>query len=579
MINTQVLKGNLIRQDYTTAFTLNQGDKGVPFKVELLENGTPYTLLDTDTVSIEWLKPNGQPFLQDGNIKYGTNYIEITTPEAISQYAGSGTFNIIIADGDVRKGTIRREYKVVATSMAPGSASEDTITDAMTELRELNSTLAATIQTGNLDNYAKKTYVNKEVELINSSLEDITNFRPKTVDIDYFIGTDTQKLNNAIAYCKTNGATLYISRKLEIDSAITTYDFSFNIEGTCKDSEICCTSSTILDVFFDITAPTGVVYKTKIANLTINANKKAKICTWLRKGKSNCFDNVTIKFSTDKDFVIGYDATNKVIELSCKSLYVIGGELTDDAELSNYNIYTHGSSSDCNFEDITCVNASQNNIWEDAWSNQWVNVHTYGYPLTKMPVRSLYITGGFSTWTNVQLDGFQRQGLLIKGHYLEFNNIKLQTPLDLYPTAGGISIDTLNTASDNISFNNVMLKKFRTTDTEYYAYDITVTDKFLKTIHINNIINDRVEYNNRITNLYQQVVRIPQNITEFDVSFPVELLDNNYMVFFNCNWDFGKIVITSKGTNKVSFRVDNAPTWEYGEPFNFMLKYQLNATS
>ena len=41
MISQQTLKGNLLLQDYTTAFTLNQGDKGVPFKVELLENGTP----------------------------------------------------------------------------------------------------------------------------------------------------------------------------------------------------------------------------------------------------------------------------------------------------------------------------------------------------------------------------------------------------------------------------------------------------------------------------------------------------------------------------------------------------------
>lgn len=173
MISTQTLKGNLVLQDYTTAFTLNQGDKGVPFKIELIDNGTPYTLLSTDTVSIEWYKPNGSPFLQEGNIKYGTNYIEITTPEAIAQYSGSGTFNIIISDGTVRKGTIRREYKVIPTSMKPGSVSEDTITDAITELRELNSTLTATIQTGNLDNYAKKTYVDKEVDLINSSLEDI----------------------------------------------------------------------------------------------------------------------------------------------------------------------------------------------------------------------------------------------------------------------------------------------------------------------------------------------------------------------------------------------------------------------
>ena len=184
MINTQVLKGNLIRQDYTMAFTLSQGDKGVPFKVELLENGTPYTLLPDDVVTIEWLKPNGNPFLQEGDISYGSTYIEFTTPEAIAQYSGSGSFNIIISNSDVRKGTIRREYKVVPTSMKPGSVSEDTITDAITELRELNSTLAATIQTGDLDNYAKKTYVNKEVELINSSLEEMANDYAKKTEVN-----------------------------------------------------------------------------------------------------------------------------------------------------------------------------------------------------------------------------------------------------------------------------------------------------------------------------------------------------------------------------------------------------------
>ena len=180
MISQQTLKGNLVLQDYTTAFTLNQGDKGVPFKIELLENGTPYTLLDTDTVSIEWLKPNGQAFLQDGNITYGTNYITIITPEAIAQYSGSGTFNIIISDGTVRKGTIRREYKVVSTSMKPGSVSEDTITDALTELRDLNTTLVSTIATGDLSSYAKKT----EVTALATSKAEQSDLNTLSSDVD-----------------------------------------------------------------------------------------------------------------------------------------------------------------------------------------------------------------------------------------------------------------------------------------------------------------------------------------------------------------------------------------------------------
>lgn len=175
MINTQVLKGNLIRQDYTTAFVLNQGDKGVPFKIELLENGAPYILQSTDIVTIEWYKPNGSPFLQDTGITKGDTYIEITTPEAIAQHDGVGTFNIIISNGDVRKGTIRREYKVVPTSMKPGSVSEDVITDAITELRNLNTEIAETLKGGSLSDYAKKVDVETEVNTINASLEEKAN--------------------------------------------------------------------------------------------------------------------------------------------------------------------------------------------------------------------------------------------------------------------------------------------------------------------------------------------------------------------------------------------------------------------
>ena len=172
MISQQTLKGNFISQDYTMAFTLSQGDKGVPFKVELLENGTPYTLLPDDVVTIEWLKPNGNPFLQEGGIKYGTNYIEFTTPEAVAQYSGTGTFNIIITNNNVRKGTIRREYKVVPTSMKPGSVSEDIVTDAITELRSLSAEIASTVQ-NNQELINNNTAATKsDIATVNSSLEE-----------------------------------------------------------------------------------------------------------------------------------------------------------------------------------------------------------------------------------------------------------------------------------------------------------------------------------------------------------------------------------------------------------------------
>lgn len=210
MISTQTLKGNFISHDYSIAFTLSQGDKGVPFRVELLENGTPYTLLSDDTVSIEWYKPNGSPFLQDTGITKGDTYIEITTPEAIAQHDGVGSFNIIISNGDVRKGTIRREYKVIPTSMRPGSASEDVITDAITELRELNNTLVATIKAGDLQNYAKASDLEDYVTKIDGkglSSNDFTSYYKSILD------GITTIINNAIA---NNNKTIYAKNSVKI---------------------------------------------------------------------------------------------------------------------------------------------------------------------------------------------------------------------------------------------------------------------------------------------------------------------------------------------------------------------------
>ena len=199
MINTQTLKGNLINQDYSTAFTLNQGDKGVPFKVELLENGTPYTLQSTDIVTIEWLKPNGNPFLQEGDILYGTTYIEFTTPEAIAQCNGSGSFNIIISNGDLRKGTIRREYKVIPTSFKPGSISEDVITDAITELRELSLEIADLVQNNQDLINNNQAATKQDISNINSSLEDITKIIDYSKKNTRLLSNTLQKLSKHIA--------------------------------------------------------------------------------------------------------------------------------------------------------------------------------------------------------------------------------------------------------------------------------------------------------------------------------------------------------------------------------------------
>lgn len=324
MINTQTLKGNLINQDYSIAFTLSQGDKGVPFRVELLENGTPYTLLSDDIVTIEWLKPNGNPFLQEGNIKYGTNYIEFTTPESVAQYSGSGTFNIIITNNNVRKGTIRREYKVVPTSMKPGLISEDVITDAITELRELNSTLAATIQTGNLDNYAKKTYVNKEVELINSSLEENAN------------ELQTQ-INNLVIGSGTSSAEVVQARVLD--------GFTFPTLKSGLDSIMSMLKTTSYNCYYtctigDITNGADVESSTRLRSGFVVNNSTQKEYFRVQSG----YKYKIVYYNKDKEYQIEEDWRDYNAELQRDySYYRVTIARTDDSELNldeYINVYT-----------------------------------------------------------------------------------------------------------------------------------------------------------------------------------------------------------------------------------------------
>lgn len=176
MIETQILKGNLIKQEHSLAFTLNQYDKNISYKINLIGlNGNSYTLDNEDIVTIEWLKPNGRPFLQSSNITKGDTYVTILIPEAVTQYAGAGSYNIIITNGGARKGTIKREYNVIGNSMRSGTSSEDVITDVVTELRSLNTELAEKVQNNQEIINSNSAATKQDIANVNSSLEEKAN--------------------------------------------------------------------------------------------------------------------------------------------------------------------------------------------------------------------------------------------------------------------------------------------------------------------------------------------------------------------------------------------------------------------
>ncbi len=136
MIATQTLNLDFNKKDYRNSFILNQGDINVPFRVQLYDSGKRYKLLATDMVSIEWKKPNGNPFFQSTGItkNIDENYLEFTTPEAVAQFAGKGFLNIILTENDNRKGTIQRHFEVVESGVNPKEITEGVISDVVKEL-------------------------------------------------------------------------------------------------------------------------------------------------------------------------------------------------------------------------------------------------------------------------------------------------------------------------------------------------------------------------------------------------------------------------------------------------------------
>lgn len=135
MIDKINIDSNMFKRDRSTAFVLNQHDAGIFFRVNLFNpDETPYKILENETVTIEWRKPNKYPYLQTTDIVKGDNYVEFEIKEAITQFVGIGYFNIIIQEGEVRKGTLKREFEIVETGLGTTEISQDYLDNQVVDI-------------------------------------------------------------------------------------------------------------------------------------------------------------------------------------------------------------------------------------------------------------------------------------------------------------------------------------------------------------------------------------------------------------------------------------------------------------
>ena len=148
---------------------LNQYDRGVYLKINLFDNGEPYTILNTETPIVELSLPKGVGYIISGDsIKdISSNSFKFAIDRNISLNSGEASFNVALVDKETgtttRKGSFKNYIKIESNSIDEGTVSEDlaisiieTIQSNVAKATAKETSLRDAIKDGDLDNYVTK---------------------------------------------------------------------------------------------------------------------------------------------------------------------------------------------------------------------------------------------------------------------------------------------------------------------------------------------------------------------------------------------------------------------------------------
>lgn len=158
-----------LKPSFPQTLKINQYDRGVYLKINLFDNGEPYTILNTETPIVELALPKNKGYIISGSsIKdISGNSFRVAIDRNISLNSGEASFNVALVDKKTgtttRKGSFKKYIKIESNSIDENTVSKDLAVSIIETLQKNVATATATeasleeaIEAGDLANYVQK---------------------------------------------------------------------------------------------------------------------------------------------------------------------------------------------------------------------------------------------------------------------------------------------------------------------------------------------------------------------------------------------------------------------------------------
>lgn len=158
-----------LKPSFPTILKINQYDRGIYIKVNIFDNGEPYTIPSTETAIVELSLPKNKGYIISGDsVKdISNNSFRFAVDRNISLNSGEASFNVALVDKKTgtttRKGSFKKYIKIESNSIDEGTVSKDlavsiieTIQNNVATATAKETSLREAIKTGDLGKYVTK---------------------------------------------------------------------------------------------------------------------------------------------------------------------------------------------------------------------------------------------------------------------------------------------------------------------------------------------------------------------------------------------------------------------------------------
>lgn len=276
---------------------LNQYDRGIYLKVNLFDNGEPYTILNTETPIVELALPKNKGYIISGSsIKdISGNSFRVAIDRNISLNSGEASFNVALVDKatgtTTRKGSFKNYIRISSNSIDEGTVSEDLAVSVIETLQSNVATATAketslreAIKNADLSNYATTSDLTKKINdiqigtrnyLLNTGLkDDASSFSGLNNEVVRVTTKKTPSGNNCF-YTKLSNKTnkVWIGPMQEVTSGFSEGDtMTFSVQ-TYVTNEIAIDEGLFIEV---VGVASDNSTRTFVINKQINASNVNK---------------------------------------------------------------------------------------------------------------------------------------------------------------------------------------------------------------------------------------------------------------------------------------------------------------